>query len=647
MHGIAIAQSSQLPSPFTFIARKPMFSILRSNRLAKILTGLLLILLAASTASQAFAQKRKATDWRAKRKVLDRDLADELQDIAGWCRGSGIAQQVPQTFKIYQNRDLRRQYIYLPTTKKMPESRRGKLGEWLERVSNVKIEHAAKIFELAKQAADEGANAIAFQFLHEVVYFDRDHVEARKILGHKDKGESWQINTDRLKVKKKRPDHDLLKWRAGSYITVITPHFTIDSTAGEKETVFLAESLEQWHDVWRQVFFEFWTSASVKRWFEKKGSFKEPKKRYNVVFFKDHQQYVTSLSRWVKGVEGSTGYYNQDLQLSFFSAGNDPQNIDTWKHELAHQLFRETSRARKSPFKEQHLWLDEGIAMYFESLTDMDGYMTLGGFDSRRLQYARVRKLREGFFVPSEELASLSQEQFQGREDISSIYSQAAGMAHMLMNDERGMLQPRINEFMKVIHKRKVKPDSLEKLIGKSMPQLDLQYLKFLETSNNEVSDYLLRPELRTEMALPNADLAVSGFDSIGKCKRLRWLDVTGSKISPASIEALKGCVRLKQLFLTKCSIDPSAYAAMNQLRVLEELDLTASSVSNRDLATLARATKLKVLRLAATRVTDAALPVLARMQSLQMLDVSKTRVTSGGVARFRQARPGVNVVGR
>jgi len=284
---------------------------------------------------------------------------------------------------------------------------------------------------------------------------------------------------------------------------------------------------------------------------------------------------------------------------------------------MAHQLFRETSRARKAPFKEQHLWLDEGIAMYFESLTDMNGYVTLGGFDARRLQYSRIRKLREGFFVPSQQLAFFSQEQFQARKDIASIYSQAAGMAHMLMNDERGMLQPRVSEFMKVIHKRKVKPDSFEKLIGKAMPQLDLQYLKFLETSNNEVSDYLLRPELRTELALPNADLSVSGFDSIGKCKRLRWLDVTGSKISPASIEALRGCVRLKQIFLTRCSIDPAAYAAMKQLPVLEELDLSASSVTNRDLATLARATRLKVLRLAGTRITDSAMPVLAQMQSL------------------------------
>jgi len=230
MHRIAIAQSSHLPS-FTLINRKPMFRIPRSTRLAKILSWLLLVVLAATTSSTAFAQSRRGrTDWRAKRKALDRDFADELQDIALWCRSSGISQQVPQTFKIYQNRDLRRQYIYLPTTKKMPKSRTGKLGEWLDRVSTAKVEHAAQIFALAKQAADAGANAIAFQLLHEVIYFNRDHAETRDILGHKDKGDSWQINTDRLKVKKKRPKHPQLKWQAGSYITVITPHFTSNGT---------------------------------------------------------------------------------------------------------------------------------------------------------------------------------------------------------------------------------------------------------------------------------------------------------------------------------------------------------------------------------------------------------------------------------
>ena len=233
---------------------------------------------------------------------------------------------------------------------------------------------------MAKKAADEGDNGVAFQLLHEVVHFDRDHEAARSVLGHKDKGDNWQINVDRTKVKKNRPDHKLTNWKKGDFITVITPHFTIDSSASEEETKLLAENLEKWHDVWRQVFFEFWTSASVKRWIEKKGTFKEPKKRYDIVFFKNHAEYISTLEKRVKGIGVSTGYYSQDLQTSFFSAGDDPQNIDTWKHELSHQLFRETVRARPMPFKDHFLWLDEGIAMYFESITENEDLFDTGRF---------------------------------------------------------------------------------------------------------------------------------------------------------------------------------------------------------------------------------------------------------------------------
>ena len=50
------------------------------------------------------------------------------------------------------------------------------------------------------------------------------------------------------------------------------------------------------------------------------------------------------------------------------------------------------------------------------------------------------------------------------------------------MNSDRGRMQPKVNEFMKAIHKRTVTTDSFEKIIGKAYQQLDLEYLKFLET---------------------------------------------------------------------------------------------------------------------------------------------------------------------
>lgn len=606
-------------------------------------TSLLVLFLLSSI---GLAQKSDTpVDWRAKRKSLDRTFADALQDIALWCRSEGIPQQVAQTYALFKPRDLNRQYIYLPSEKGMPAPRKGKLGQWLERISTVKKEHAEKIFKLAQQAADEKFDALAFQFLHEVIYYDRDHERTRKILGHKKIEGGWRVNTDQIKIKKPNRDLDLLKWPGGTYLTVNTPHFTINSTAAEEETKYLAEQLELWHDVWRQVFFEYWSPASLARWIDGKGSFREPKQRYRVAFFKDHQQYVASLENWVKGVENSAGYYNRDLKLSFFPAGQDTTTRDTWRHELTHQLFRESIRARENPFSEQHLWLDEGIAMYFESLIDQGGYVTLGGFDARRLQFARVRKLREGFFVPMGQLAFTSQALFQQSPDIAALYSQSAGMTHMLMNDQHGLMQQNVTTFMKAMHKQKVKPDAFEELMGKSFAQMDLEYLKYLEVKSDEVVDYLSNVESRTELALPNADLTDEAIARIATCANLKWLDLTGTRITTKSLAMLSQCDQLRQLFLTSCPIEPTAYPYLGQFEGLEEVDFSGSSISDRELSQTIARLSLKVIRLSRTRVTDAGVESLADMKMLTTLDLSRSNISAQTQAMLKSAIPGLDII--
>ncbi len=606
----------------------------------------LILLLAFVVATPVVAQKSEDfIDWRAKRKSLDRDFADALQDIAFWCRAEGVPQQVPQTFALYKTRDLGRQYIFLPSEKSMPAPRKGKLGEWLAKITAAKKEHAEAIFKLAQESAKENANATAFQLLHEVIYYDRDHEKVRKILGHKAVKDGWRVNTDKIKIKKPGRELELLGWPGGTYFTVSTPHFTINSTATEEETKFLAEQLERWHDVWRQVFFEYWSPAKVARWIDGKGSFHEPKQRYRVAFFKDHQQYVGTLEKWVKGVENSAGYYNRDLKLSFFPAGKDDATRDTWRHELTHQLFRETIRARENPFADQHLWLDEGIAMYFESLIDQGGYVTLGGFDARRLQFARVRKLREGFFVPLQDIAFMSQSNFQQRSDIAALYSQSAGMTHMLMNNNHGKMQPKVTEFMKAIHKQNVKRDAFENLMGKSLPQLDLEYLKYLEVESSDVVRYLSNPKSRTELALPNAELTEEAIAKIAECSNLKWLDLTGTRITAKALAMLSRCDGLRQLFLTNCAIEKSAYRYLANFDSLQEVDFSGSSLTDQDLQQVVSKLPLKVIRLSQTRVTDAGVSSLTGMKTLTTLDLTRSRVSAQAQAMLRSAMPALNII--
>ena len=242
----------------------------------------------------------------------------------------------------------------------------------------------------------------------------------------------------------------------------------------------------------------------------------------------------------VPGAEKSSGYYDDGRELSFFPYGTDSVIRDTWRHELNHQLFRETIRCRPSPFRDSMLWLDEGVAMYFESLDDHDDYVTLGGFETRRLQYARIRRLRENFHVPMAQLSSLSLAQLQARTDIAKIYSQSAGMVHMLMDRDRGQGQQVVLEYMKAIHRRPTAPNVLEKMLGTTWAELDKDYESYLKIDSATVGGHLTLPLTRTELALPGADLSMDAFESIGQCTNLIWLDVSQSTITKNVIRELE-----------------------------------------------------------------------------------------------------------
>jgi hypothetical protein len=395
-------------------------------------------------ASPASAQETESkTNWRVERAALEPGWAERLQEIAIWAKDSGIPQQVPETAKLYQPRDLGRQTIFLPSESSMPKPPEGPLGQWLVKINEAKQWQASRIFELAKRANSQGAGTAAIQLLYEVLYFDRDHLEVRKILGHRRTDDGWRVSPDQLRVRPASKPHEFCRWPANSYLLVVTPHFEIESNASEEQTRQLAEKLERWHDVWRQVFFEYWSSSkTLGRWIAGNSSYRHSPKRFRVVFFKTRNDYLAQLAPVVRGIEVSTGYYSSDHRVSFFY--DDPDSVveDTWRHELTHQLFRESLNTGKDLFEDQFIWLDEGIATYFESLADFGEYVTLGGFESRRVQYARIRLLLEGFYVPLAELSAIGREELQQRYDMARLYSQAAGVTDMLINDRSGEMEP-------------------------------------------------------------------------------------------------------------------------------------------------------------------------------------------------------------
>ncbi len=582
------------------------------------------------------------TNWRVERKKLDVEYAKKLQQIAAWCRKNGVEQQVEQTLKLYINRDLGRQYIFLPSEKSMPKPQSGVFGQWLARVNQLKKWQAERIFVLAKRAANADAGTAAFQLLNEVLHYNRDHEQVRKILGHRKTRNGWRVAPDRIKIRPATKDSELVPWSAKTYLLATTPNFSIESNASKEELQFLAEKLERWHAIWRQVFFEYWSSPqTVQRWIDGKSSYRHSQKRFRVVFFKNREDYVSLLSQSIRGVEASTGYYSSEHRVSLFYVGEE----QTWRHELTHQLFREAVNSGKDPFADQFIWLDEGLATYFESLNDFGSYVTLGGFDARRIQYARIRMFLERLHLPLKEFSQIGVEELQNRADMPQLYSEAAGITDMLMNDRQGGLESRLNEFLTLIYAgRKIKDDTFETVIGNSYEKLDERYAQYLEVESDRFEKYLSLPLSRTEMSLSGADLSDNGFAVLGNCHNLLWIDLSRNTITARRIGKLSRCRQIQQLFLTECGLDTGSLSALRQFSKLDELDLTGSSVSDDQLKELAGLKNLKTLRLGVTRVTDEGLKYLEDLPNLTTLDLSRCEVTDAGIDALKQKLPNLEI---
>ncbi|MEM7457389.1 MAG: hypothetical protein AAF456_23845, partial [Planctomycetota bacterium] len=216
------------------------------------------------------SDEQPATNWRVRRAQVESEWIDDLKQLGTWCEENGLQEQMQETYQWYLHRDPERTYIFLPGEEGFAPAGEGITGQWQSQMDELRRQHAARILELARQAAAEDAGTDAFRFLNEVLYYDPDHEAVREMLGHRKTDEGWRVASDRIRSKvENRKKQVLMDWPAGSWVSVNSPHFNISSQAGEEATIELARKLERWHGVWRQMFFEFWSRpANVRRWIE-------------------------------------------------------------------------------------------------------------------------------------------------------------------------------------------------------------------------------------------------------------------------------------------------------------------------------------------------------------------------------------------
>ena len=135
-----------------------------------------------------------------------------------------------------------------------------------------------------------------------------------------------------------------------------TAHYLIHSSASEKQTIHVAESVEALHAAYTHFFADL---SDVRR--------DHPK--LQIVLYRDQAEFKAhnKSSPWAEA------YYLSPRAHAYYSDGDNP--VHWMIHEATHQLNREVTLLPKAR------WSDEGLAAYFGSSWIEGGTLTPGRID--------------------------------------------------------------------------------------------------------------------------------------------------------------------------------------------------------------------------------------------------------------------------
>ena len=508
---------------------------------------------------------------------------------------------------------------------------------WRRHFQGLRDRHADVLYGLAERCVAARQPVAALQLLHEVLHENPRHEAARKALGYR-RADSRRQPVAPTRASVVRVPNAELGFSRGRYWRVETPHFRILSNRSPAAGEQLGQRLEQLHAAWHQLFFDFRADPRRITRLDQLAAPPAPQQKHRVVLFATRDQYLAALRPLQPMIEKTVGIYLDGKRTSYFCA--DSSSPQTAYHEVTHQLFGEggptiTPRLAVQP----NFWLVEGVALYLESLRAFDGYCTVGGFDTARLQYARNLALNEQFHVPLAELATWNRQQVQEHELIRRLYSEAAGLAHFLMNGHGGSRRAALVATVRDVYLGEADEATLARRLNTGYAELDQLYLRFLNVTDDDLQ--FLEPV--ENLSLGRTGVTGRGLRVLSRCPDLQWLDLAYVPVGSEDLAPLGQLRQLRRLNLERTRASDEVAPLLAGLRQLEYLDLSGLAITDQTLAQLARLDQLESLWLTETQVTDRGLRHLRSLKRLHTLDVSGTKVTAEGIRDLKTALPKLN----
>ncbi len=369
---------------------------------------------------------------------------------------------------------------------------------------------ADALLALAKQAVVEQRASLAYELIVEALRENPEHETARKMLGFVKYQGNWHTPFEVRQLRAGKVWDDRYGWLPKAHLPryekgerfalgrwmradeeaqlrseikrgwrIETDHYVVTTNHSQEAGVQLATKLEVLHAIWRQVFAPYFINeAEMLKQFGGKAARPLPR-RHEVVYFRSRDEYNEALRSSQPQIEITLGIYFDTTRTAYFFA-DEEQSPGTLFHEATHQLFQETRNVAPLVGKQNNFWIVEGIACYLESLTEQDGYYTLGGMNAGRMPAARHRLLTDGFYVPLAELTSLGRETIQRDQRIAMLYSQAAGLADFLMHAGGGRYRDALLKYLINVYSGRATPQALADATAQSYQTLDAEYRDFM-----------------------------------------------------------------------------------------------------------------------------------------------------------------------
>jgi hypothetical protein len=511
---------------------------------------------------------------RMSRPAIDAAFDQQLSRIAAKCDDLGLTEEARVTRQWRIPRDPSRLYVFLPTTQEVPTvptTASAHQRFWHDAWLKSRRDYAEKLIQLARETATRGDVRDALLYIHEAAYQDPANSVARRLVGS---SQSWKAT-----AKPSRTPHPKFQWPATQYWRVETPHYEVKTNHSAEEGVRLAQRLEDLYGLWRQVFAEYWLSKSeLLRALDGGPLSRGAARKFQVVLFRDREEYVAQLRRSQSQIDMTEGYYETGTRIAYFFA-NGSSDESAWLHEGTHQLFYETGDVVPHVGLEHNFWAIEAVALFMESASIDGSVATVGGFDAERLQYARFRALSEDFYLPLAELVALGRDDLQRHADIRRIYSQAAGLGHFFLQGDVARRQAFVR-YLIAIHQGRDRTTTLAETTGTPLDGLDPLYRTFLNVEDEDLA-HAYPPARIAMLSLGGTSVTDAGLTHLQRYPNLTWLNLAATRVTDDAMPQVAQLRQLRQLYLTGTQVTDVGAKALEQLVQLEILDTSGSAISD------------------------------------------------------------------